>query len=755
MSFYEKIIQFMISKELREKYIEFFKSKGHKEIPSASLVPENDSTVLFTTAGMHPLVPYLMGENHPAGKRIVNIQKCVRTGDIDDVGDSTHNTFFEMLGNWSLGDYFKEDSIKWSWEFLTDKKWLGIDPERIKVTVFEGDNDAPRDKESIKVWQECFEKSGISVEVYDKQKKNNETARIFPLPKKDNWWGPAGDEGACGSDTEIFIDLEKPVNFEKCPSNSNCKPGCSCGRYVEIWNNVFMDKKGLRIVELKEKSTGKIIELPKREYDFFEDEEREKYEFLGNNIKILESLPNKNVDTGMGLERTLAVLNGFDNVYETDVLAPIIEKIERLTLKPSETEEEFLNSGTNYENNPKAFRIIADHIRTSVFMISDGVIPSNLERGYVLRRLIRRAIRYAKMIKIKESHFTFLIAKEIIDIYKDRYPTLKENNELIQEEMVKEEERFVKALKRGLKIFNDIEEDIKNIEFLLRNPSKENMHLLEFRYSIEQYLVITDSLKEIFKYYDINLKSKISPIVPINKQDHSEIKTDDKFVDFIKSKSKMALKSITVNGKTVFNLYQSYGFPIEMIEELTKEKGWSVDEEGFNEELKKHQQLSRTASAGKFKGGLADTGEETVKLHTVAHLLLESLRRVLGDHIFQKGSNINAERLRFDFSHSEKLTDEEKQKVEDLVNKQIQKKLAVNCEEMSLKEAKKINAMGVFENKYGEKVKVYTIGKGDNIFSKEICGGPHIKNTSELGKFRIKKEQSSSSGVRRIKAVLE
>ncbi len=679
------IIKKMTSKELREKYIEFFKERGHKEIPSASLVPENDPTVLFTTAGMHPLVPYLMGENHPAGKRIVNVQKCVRTGDIDDVGDSTHNTFFEMLGNWSLGDYFKEDSIRWSWEFLTDKKWLGIDPERIKVTVFEGDDDAPCDKESIKVWQECFEKSGISVEVYDKQKKNNETARIFPLPKEDNWWGPAGYRGACGSDTEIFIDLGKSVNFEKCPNKNNCKPGCSCGRYVEIWNNVFMDKKGLRTVKLKERLTGKVIELPKKEYDFFENEKKEEYRFLDNNVKILGNLPKKNVDTGMGLERTLAVLNGFDNVYETDVLKPIIEEVKAQKGKGYAWDDE----GKIMTKKPAIYdyeesiskRVIADHIRTSIFIISDGAVPSNLDRGYITRKLLRRAIRYGWNLDMPKN-FLSSIAKVVINIYKEFYPELENKKSNILGEIKKEEEKFEKTLEKGLKAF--------------------------------------------YAKMDIDF----------NEED--------------------------VKGQWLFDLYQTYGFPPELVfEELghtgrylsDKEKQEVIKE--FNIELKKHQQLSRTASAGKFKGGLADASEETTKLHTTAHLLLESLRRVLGDHIYQKGSNINAERLRFDFSHSEKLTDEEKQKVEDLVNEQIQKKLPVNCEEMSLEEAKKINAMGVFENKYGEKVKVYTIGEGDNIFSKEICGGPHVKNTSELGKFRIKKEQSSSSGVRRIKAVLE
>ncbi len=654
------------SKELRKKYIEFFKERGHSEIPSASLVPENDPTVLFTTAGMHPLVPYLLGELHSEGKRLVSVQKCVRTGDIDDVGDSTHNTFFEMLGNWSLGDYFKDDSIRWSWEFLTDEKWLGIDPEKIKVTVFEGDVDAPRDKESVKVWQECFEKLGVSAEVFDKEKKNNEDARIFPLPKEDNWWGPAGLTGPCGPDTEIFIDLGKSVNFESCPNAENCRPGCNCGRYIEIWNNVFM--------EYYKTAEGKYV-LSRQ----------------------------KNVDTGMGMERTLAILNDFDNVYETDVLAPIVAQVKTLShchcegearsnpvTTCKESDDGILSPTAQNDNvETKSIKIIADHIRTSVFMISDGVFPSNLDRGYILRRLLRRAIRHGNLLKMPNG-FLFPLAETVIEIYKEFYPELENNKDKILDEIKKEEEKFEKTIKKGLKEFEEM----------------------------------------INLYKQRNLEAGLSNI-------------DDIFI----------------SGEDVFYFFSTFGLPLEMTIELVKEKSNPINLEEtkkqFNEEFKKHQTLSRTASAGKFKGGLADASEETTRLHTAAHLLLESLRRVLGEHVFQKGSNITAERLRFDYSHADKLTDEEKQKVEEMVSEQIQKKLPVSFEEMNLEEAKKIGAMGVFESKYGEKVKVYTIGKNDDIFSKEICGGPHIKNTSELGKFRIKKEQSSSAGVRRIKAVLE
>ena len=651
----------MISKELREKYIKFFKEKGHQEILSASLVPENDSSVLFTTAGMHPLVPYLMGENHPVGKRLVNVQKCVRTGDVDDVGDSTHNTFFEMLGNWSLGDYFKDDSIRWSFEFLTDKKWLGIDPEKIKVTVFEGDGDVPRDGESIKIWQECFEKIGVGIEVYESHKKNNETARIFPLPKEDNWWGPAGQTGPCGPDTEIFIDLGKPVNFEKCPNGDDCKPGCHCGRYVEIWNNVFMEYE-------KKLKVHKVEKSIKSEYEY---------------VPLLQ----KNVDTGMGLERTLAILNGYDNIYKTDVLAPVIKKVEELS-------EKKYNESESIE---KSMRIIADHVRTSIFMISDGVIPSNLDRGYILRRLLRRAIRHGNLLKMPDG-FLLPLVETVIDIYKDFYSELEKNKSKILEEIKKEGEKFERTLEKGLK-------------------------------ELEKMVKAKEEKEEKFPYAE-------------NMRPDWGSRSND-FINYI-------------SGKDAFNLYQTYGFPPELIKEELAKYAMSYHKGEFEQELKKHQQLSRTASAGKFKGGLADSGEETTRLHTTAHLLLESLRRVLGEYVFQKGSNITAERLRFDYSHSDKLTDEERRQVEDLVNEQIQKSLPVEMEEMSLEKAKKLGAMGVFESKYGEKVKVYTIGnEKTGIFSKEICGGPHIKNTSELGKFRIKKEQSSSAGVRRIKAILE
>jgi len=587
----------MKAKEIREKYLNFFKSKNHAVIPSASLIPENDPTTLFISAGMHPLVPYLMGEKHPQGNRLVNVQKCIRTIDIDEVGDAYHHTFFEMLGNWSLGDYFKKEAIEWSFEFLT--KELKIPLKRFAVSVFKGDNDAPLDEESINIWK--------SLRISEK--------RIAKLGKDDNWWGPAGQTGPCGPDTEMFywIDdkTEAPEKF-----NSEDK------RWVEIWNDVFM------------------------EYNKTKD---------GN----YEPLKQKNVDTGMGLERTLAVLNGLDDDYQTELFINLINKIEELSGKKYGDSEEIT----------KAMRIIADHIKAATFIMGDnkGITPSNLDQGYVVRRLIRRAIRYGRQLEIKNNLWIKEISKIVIKDYEEIYPELQKNKEFVLNNLDEEENKFKKTLEKGLKEFE--------------------------------------------------------------------------------------------KGTDPFVLFSTYGFPIEITQELAKEKGVKIDIDKFNEQMKKHQELSRTASAGKFKSGLADTSEETKKLHTAAHLLLASLRKVLGNHVFQKGSNITAERLRFDFSHSEKLTEEQKEEIERLVNEIIKKDLPIKCEELSLEEAKKQGAMGVFESKYGEKVKVYTINdpssSSGQIFSKEICAGPHAESTGQLGHFKIIKEESSSAGVRRIKAVLE
>jgi alanyl-tRNA synthetase len=580
-------------KELIRKYIEFYKSKGHKEIPNESLVPDNDPSVLFTTAGMHPIVPYLMGQRHVLGKRLVNVQRCIRTGDIGEVGDESHHTFFEMLGNWSLGDYWKKDAIGFSFEFLT--KVLGIEKDRLGVSCFKGDKDAHRDLEAAKVW----EKLGISKD------------RIVFLGKKDNWWGPAGEIGPCGPDTEMFYwksRVSAPKKFD--PEDKN---------WVEIGNDVLMQY--VKTVD------GKF-----------------------------EEASQKNVDFGGGVERLVGVLNGLEDNYLSDSFLPIIKEIESL-------------SGVDYSTNKVPMRIIADHVKASVFIIADGVVPGNIEQGYVLRRLIRRAVRYGRRIGLKG--FIRKVAGRVFEIYDD-YRILVENQEKILDELEKEEARFLEGLDKGIGVF----------EKMVRGGKKK------------------------------------------------------------------------VSGRDAFLLYQSYGFPIEITVELAKEKKIKVDVEGFDKEFKKHQKLSQTASKGRFSSGLADSGDETVRLHTATHLLHAALRKVLGKNVEQKGSNINSERLRFDFSFDRKLTSDEIDKVEMLVNKAIKDGLKISMEELSVGEAKKSGALGFFEHKYGGKVSVYSVGKGKKLFSKEICTGPHVGNTRELKKFKIKKEESSSAGVRRIKAVV-
>ncbi|MEM7816539.1 MAG: alanine--tRNA ligase [Candidatus Aenigmatarchaeota archaeon] len=582
------MIKMITAKELKRKYIDFFKSKGHVEIKSVPLIPDNDPTVLFTPAGMHPLVTYLLGEPHPAGKRLVNFQKCLRTDDIDDVGDAFHNTFFEMLGNWSLGDYFKKEAIEFAFEFLT--KVLKIDINKISVTVFEGDEDAPRDDEAIRIWKSL----GIPEE------------RIFLNPKKDNWWGPVGEKGPCGQNTEIFYDTGK----DKC--SEDCKPGCKCGKYFEIWNLVFM-------------------EYNKSENGY-------------------EPLKQKNVDTGMGVERTTAILQGKDNVYDIELFFPIIEKIRE-------------NSKIR---NEKHERIIADHIRATTFVLSEGLLPSNVERGYILRRLIRRAIRSCYVIKCDASLLSEL-ANIVINIYHEDYPELLRNKSFIIDTLQEEIKRFEKTIKRGLNFFE-----------------------------------------------------------------------------------KMAEKEKYIDGKNAFLLYQSFGFPLELIKEIAKERNIVVDEKGFKEEYKKHQEISRTASKGMFKGGLLDSSEISKKYHTATHLLHQALRDVLGNHVRQIGSNITPERLRFDFTHDKKLTREEIEMIEEIVNEKIKEGLDVKRVDMPLEEAKKMGALGFFEEKYDEIVSVYMIGN----YSKEICGGPHVDNTSKLGVFKIIKEEGVAAGIRRIKAIL-
>ena len=591
----------MDAQEMRETYINFFKERGHAQISSAPLVPENDPTVLFTTAGMHPLVPYLLGEKHPAGRRLTDFQKCVRTGDIDEVGDASHLTFFEMLGNWSLGDYFKTESVGWSYELLT--KVLKIDPNHLAVTCFKGEGDIPRDDETAQLWK--------SHGLRDDQ--------IFFYGREDNWWGPAGQTGPCGPDTEIFFDDGRP----KC--GPDCGPSCHCGKYTEIWNNVFM--------EYNKQADGTFVPLAQ-----------------------------KNVDTGMGLDRTVATLQGVESVYDTDAFTGILAAIARL-------------SGKGYRDDAattRAFRIVADHIRSATFLLGDQrpVTPSNVDQGYILRRLIRRAIRYAMQLGIPEGAL-HEVAEAVVDQYGGFYRELERARATIVSELNKEEMRFASALKKGMREF--------------------------------------DRLRE-------------------------------------------RLAGGRIEGPDAFRLYDTFGFPIEFTKELAAEHGLTVDEEGFAAAFRAHQEKSHAGAEQRFKGGLADNTEATTALHTATHLLQAGLRKVLEDDtVSQRGSNITAERLRFDFSFPRKVTPEELRRVEAFVNEAIAADVPVQCEEMTVEQAKAAGAIGLFESRYGAKVKVYTVPG----YSKEICGGPHVQHTGQLGHFVIKKEEASSAGVRRIKAVLE
>ena len=594
----------MTANELRSKYIEFFKTRNHAEISGASLIPQNDPTVLFTTAGMHPLVPYILGQKHPAGNRLVDVQRCVRTADIDEVGDFSHLTFFEMLGNWSLGDYFKDESIRMSWEFLTSPEWLGIPPEKLAVTCFAGDEEVPRDDESAEIWQSL----GVPEE------------RIFFLDREENWWGPAGETGPCGPDTEIYVD----TGIE---GTAQSRPGVSDGKWMEIWNNVFM--------QYNKQADGSFAKLDR-----------------------------KCVDTGMGVERTSTILQGKETVYDTEMFTPVIEAIEKVT-------------GAAYgsdEASDASIRIIADHAKTATHIVGDeqGVLPSNLGAGYILRRLIRRAVRHGRKLGLTEP-FLASIGEVIVDMYASIYPTLATKRAEVLDELTREEQKFLETLRKGE---HEFEKLLANLQ---KNPAR---------------------------------------VIP---------------------------------GRVAFRLYDTYGFPIEITEELAREHEMSVDREGFEEAFRKHQEKSKADSAGTFRGGLADHTEMTTRLHTATHLLHKALREVLGDHVAQKGSNITAERLRFDFSHPEKMSAEDIKRVEEIVNRQIERDLPVDFTEMTLEEARDSGAVALFGDKYDEVVKVYSIGD----FSREVCGGPHVEHTAELGRFRIVKEQSSSQGVRRIKAVLE
>lgn len=582
---------------LRERYQRFFEERGHKRIRSAPLLPENDPTVLFTTAGMHPLVPFLLGEPHPLGKRLVGVQECLRTDDIDEVGDTSHLTFFEMLGNWSLGDYFKEEALSWSYEFLVQK--LEITPSRLAVTVFAGDEDAPRDEESATLWRRL----GFPDE------------RIFFLPKKENWWGPAGATGPCGPDSEIFYDTGKP-------DHPGCRPGCSCGKWFEIWNVVFM--------EYNKTADGRY-----------------------------EKLAQRNVDTGMGIERTVAVLQGHDDLFESEVFRPIIDRLEQL-------------SGRRYAENPKPFRVIADHLRAATFAIADGVYPSNLEAGYVVRRLIRRSIRYGRELGIP-SDFCAVMASLLVELFGHVYPELEQNRLWIADEMEREESKFKSTLERALAEYRKVAGRVK--------AQGESM----------------------------------------------------------------------ISGHDAFDLFETFGFPLSFTVELAREEGLTVDTAGFETRFRQHQEVSRRGVERKFKGGLGDHSEETTRLHTATHLLQAALRQVLRSEVQQRGSNITAERLRFDFSYPTRLAHDQIRQVEELVNRQIDRDLPVSCEVMSCERALQSGALAFFGEKYGEQVKVYTIGD----FSKEICGGPHVIQTGELGRFRITEQKQIGQGMQRIRAVLE
>ena len=585
--------------EIRNKYLEFFKRHGHAVIPSAPLIPENDPSVLFTTAGMQPLVPYLLGEKHPEGTRLTDFQKCLRTNDIDEVGDNRHLTYFEMLGNWSLGDYFKEESIAMSFEFLT--KELGIPVEKLSVTCFAGDKDCQRDE----VTASCWKKAGIPED------------RIYYFGKDDNWW-IAGEEGPCGPDTEMFYDTGKP----KC--SENCNPSCGCGKYVEIWNNVFM--------EFFKTKDGKYTKLKQH-----------------------------NVDTGLGLERMTMLLQGKETPFDTELFKPVMDKLQEL-------------AGEN--DSIESRRIVAEHLRASMMIIQDGGLPSNVDRGYILRRLIRRMVRHLRKLQINLNELGELIDLNI-DTLKEMYPELHQNSNKIKSVIIEEKDKFEKTLERGEREFNKIVNRMKN-----------------------------------------------------EGQD-------------------------TISGQDLFTLYETYGFPPEVTQDLAREAGLKVDTTEFDKLFKEHQEKSRMGSEQKFKGGLAGTGEQEVRYHTATHLLNAALKVILGKDVHQKGSNITPERMRFDFSCDHKLTDEEKKKVEDLVNEWISRGLDVKCEEMKKDDAIKSGAECMFIEKYPDIVTVYSIGNDKETVSKELCGGPHVKNTSELGHFKIKKEEASSAGVRRIKAILE
>jgi alanyl-tRNA synthetase len=628
----------MTANQLRSKYLDFFKSKGHTIIPSASLIPQNDASVLFTTAGMHPLVPYLLGQQHPGGTRVADSQKCVRTTDIDEVGDNRHLTFFEMLGNWSFGDYFKEEAVAWSFEFLTSEDWLNISPKNLYVTVFKGDDDVARDDQAIGAWKKAFrshKSNQIAAEAQDDIYDFGEVNKIFLYGRNKNWW-QAGDIGPAGPDTEMFVDAEGDLPNEmrvkhkywqaETGGTEKCHVNCDCGRFIEIWNDVFMQYNGV--------GGGKY-----------------------------QPLNQKNVDTGMGLERVLAFLNGQQSVYDTDLFSGAFDIIAQ-------------QIGISTAEQERKQRIITDHLRAAVFMVSDGVIPSNKERGYILRRILRRAFAHGKMLGLS-GEWVRQIVSHYIEFYSEAYPDLKTNNNLVLEVILEEELKFAKTLEEGFK----------------------------------------------------ELKSQIN-----------------------------SNPNATYSGAQAFHLFESFGMPLEITNEILKSEDQKLTtdfDSEFNNLLTSHKDNSRTAAAGMFKGGLADHNPKTIRMHTATHLMQAALRKVLGDHVFQKGSNVTSERTRFDFTHNEKMTPEQLAEVEHFVNEAIAKDMKVQRDEMTPEQARAEGALGVFGEKYGEIVSIYTIVDADGtVFSREFCGGPHVNHTGEVGGFKIQKEEAVSAGVRRIKATI-
>ncbi len=673
----------MKAADIRKTFLQFFEEREHAIIPSAPVVPQHDPTVLFTTAGMHPLVPYLLGEPHPGGKRLADTQKCIRTEDIDEVGDESHLTFFEMLGNWSLGDYFKEEAIAWSWELLT--KELRLDPSRMVVSVFKGDGDAPKDKEAAQLW----EAQGVPKE------------RIFFYGKEDNWWGPAGETGPCGPDTEIFYWVGEGEP-ESEPAEDD--------RWLEVWNNVFMQ-----------------------------------YEKTADGA--FEPLAQKNVDTGMGLERLAVVLQKKRNVYETDLFLPIVERIRKLS-----------NVKEKHEENPdlvRAERIIADHLKAATFMIADGVRPSNTDRGYILRRLIRRAVRQARLLKIKYP-FSESVAEVVVSEFKEAYPELDREAETTRDELLKEENKFQGSLSKGLRELQPLVPHFKNLnEFSVRLSKVSDKQIKELNKSLD--LLSKNSLitnKELIRQIE---KSTSTISARLSDVSERQVRWSNKALEPISIEIGNQLNSLI--GNASFKLFETHGLPKELTVEELEKSGIELNHQEVDkvvqQEFSKHQSESRSGAKQKFAGGLADHSEKVIRQHTATHLLLAALRDVLGEQVKQRGSNITAERLRFDFSHPEKLAEEELNQVGALVNEWIREDLPVTRKEMSREEAERIGAQMEFGHKYPDVVSVYFVGDPESARSMEFCGGPHVERTGQIGTFTIKKQESVGAGVRRIKAIVE